>query len=146
MKWTTRVGHSKRSCCEKNMCAIIFPLFDLMTKYIRWGHAKQPVSLMNVYTNSLKWCNRNKLHRVRERDSTLAHFFALFGGLGLRLGYLATSGANLTSYSCSPTPISCKRDHILRVSRVVYEIWRGTDRQTADRRQTRRPKQKALTL
>jgi len=27
-------------------------------------------------------------------------------GFGLRLGYLATSGANLTSNSCSPTPIS----------------------------------------
>jgi len=35
----------------------------------------------------------NKLHRLTERDSKLAHHFALFWGLGLRLGYLATSGA-----------------------------------------------------
>ena len=37
---------------------------------------------------------------------------------------------NLTSYSCSPTPISYRGDEISRVSRVVSEIWRGTDRQT----------------
>jgi len=35
----------------------------------------------------------NKLHRLTERDSRLAHSFALLRGLGLRLGYLATSGA-----------------------------------------------------
>jgi len=33
------------------------------------------------------------MHRLTEQDSRLAHYFALFGGLGLRLGYLATSGA-----------------------------------------------------
>jgi len=31
----------------------------------------------------------NKLHRITERDSRLAHYFALFWGLGLRLDYLA---------------------------------------------------------
>ena len=35
----------------------------------------------------------NKLHRLTERDSRLAHYFALLWGLGLRLGYLATSRA-----------------------------------------------------
>jgi len=35
----------------------------------------------------------NKLHRLTERDSRLAHYFALLWGLGPRLGYLATSGA-----------------------------------------------------
>jgi len=35
----------------------------------------------------------NKLHRLTERDSRLAHYFALFWGLGLRLDYLATSDA-----------------------------------------------------
>jgi len=34
-----------------------------------------------------------KLHRLTERDSRLERYFPLFGGLGLRLGYLATSGA-----------------------------------------------------
>jgi len=33
------------------------------------------------------------------------------------------------SYSCSPTPISYTGDEISRVSHIVSEIWRGTDRQ-----------------
>jgi len=36
----------------------------------------------------------NKLHRLTERDSRLAQYFALFWGLGLHLGYFDTSGAN----------------------------------------------------
>jgi len=40
---------------------------------------------------------------------------------------------NLTSYSA--TQISQKGDEISRLSRLVFEIWRGTDRrQTNDRR------------
>jgi len=35
----------------------------------------------------------HKLHRLTERDSRLAHYFALFWGLGLLLGYIATSNA-----------------------------------------------------
>jgi len=39
----------------------------------------------------------------------------------------------LTSYSCSLTPILYSDDEISRVSRVVSEIYRGTDsRQTTD--------------
>ena len=38
-------------------------------------------------------CLCNKLHRLAERNSRLIHFFALFWDLGLRLVYLATSGA-----------------------------------------------------
>jgi len=57
---------------------------------------------------------------------------------------------NLTSYSCSATPISCRGDEISRLRvglpRLVFEIFCGTDRQTDDRRQTRRPLHKALTL
>jgi len=33
----------------------------------------------------------NKMHLLTEWDSRLAHYFALFGGLGLLLGYLAKS-------------------------------------------------------
>jgi len=35
----------------------------------------------------------NKLHRLTERDSRLAHYFELFWGLWLLLEYLASSGA-----------------------------------------------------
>ena len=35
----------------------------------------------------------NYLHPLTERDSRIAHYFALFRGLGLLLGYLAISGA-----------------------------------------------------
>jgi len=35
----------------------------------------------------------NELHHLTEWDSRLACYFALFWGLGLRSGYLATSGA-----------------------------------------------------
>ena len=55
----------------------------------------------------------NKLHRLTERDR-LAHYFALFGGLGLRLGYLATSGRCTCEQHQS--------DEISRVSRVLSEI------------------------
>jgi len=38
--------------------------------------------------------NTVKLHRLlAEPDSRLVHYFALFFSLGLRFGYLATSGA-----------------------------------------------------
>jgi len=53
-----------------------------------------------------------KLHHLTEQDSRLTHYFALFWGLGLCLGYLATSVQNLTSYSCSATPVSYKGDEI----------------------------------
>jgi len=34
-----------------------------------------------------------KLHRLTEWDNRFTHYFALFGGLELCLGYLATYGA-----------------------------------------------------
>jgi len=37
-------------------------------------------------------------------------------------------------YSCLAIPISYEGDEISRLSRLVFEIWRGTDRQTDDRR------------
>jgi len=49
---------------------------------------------------------------------------------------------NPTSYSCLAIPISYTGDEILHLSRPVFEIWHGQ----TDRRQTRWPKQKALTL
>ena len=76
-------------------------------------------------TRNLRTHNKtilNKLHRLTERDSRLAHYFALFWGLGLCLSYLALPVQNLTSYSCSVTPISYKGDDILCVSRNVFEI------------------------
>jgi len=67
----------------------------------------------------MKTIDINKLHRLTERDSMLAHYFALFWGLG----YLATFGVkSLTLYSCSPTPISYRGNEIPRVSRVVFDI------------------------
>ena len=48
----------------------------------------------------------NKLHRLTERDSRLAHYFALFWSLGLFWAILLLPVQNLTSYSCSATPIS----------------------------------------
>jgi len=41
---------------------------------------------------------------------------------------------NLTSYSCSPTPISYKGDEISRLSHLVFEIGRRTDRRKPDDR------------
>jgi len=35
---------------------------------------------------------------------------------------------NLTSYSCSATPISNEGGEISRLSRLALESWRGTDR------------------
>jgi len=48
----------------------------------------------------------DKLHRLTERDSRLAHYFALFWGLRLRFGYLATSAAKSDCIFCPTTPIS----------------------------------------
>jgi len=93
---------------------------------------------LRLTVNLLDW---NKLHRLTERDSRLTHYFVLFWGLWLLLGYLATSGAKSDVIFLLSDPISYKDDEISRPSRLVFEIWRRTDR-----RQTRRPKQKALTL
>jgi len=61
--------------------------------------------------------------------------------LGLRLGYLATSGAksDVIGYSCSSTPIACRGDEISRVYisrsfRDLTQLGQTDDRQTADRR------------
>jgi len=56
----------------------------------------EPVSVSQIYV----FCGYllvvvvlNKLHHLPERDSRLAHYFGLFWGLWLLLGYLASSGA-----------------------------------------------------
>ena len=46
-----------------------------------------------MLSRTLNTMTENKLHRLTERDSRLEHYFALFWGLGLRLGYFVTSGA-----------------------------------------------------
>jgi len=69
----------------------------------------------------------NKLHRLTERDSRLAHYFAQFWCLGLLLGYSATSGAKSDVRFLSATPISHKGD----ISLSFRDLTR--DRQTDDR-------------
>jgi len=64
----------------------------------------------------------NKLHHLTERDSTFAQYFALFWGLGLRLGYLATSGAKSDIIFLLGDPDFLQGGEISRVSRVVSEI------------------------
>ena len=64
----------------------------------------------------------NKLHRITERDSRPAHYFALFWGLGLPLGYLATPSAKSDVIFLLSHPDFVYGDEILRVSRVVFEI------------------------
>jgi len=60
-----------------------------------------------------------------------------FGNWGYFWGIWLLLVQNLTSYSCSATPISCKGDESSRLSRLIFEIWRGTGRQTDDRRDDR---------
>jgi len=70
----------------------------------------------------------SKLHPLTEHDSRLAHYFVLFWDSGLRLGYVATSGAN----SCvifllgNPDFISYKYDEISCLSRLVRQWFRST--------------------
>jgi len=56
--------------------------------------------------------------------------------LGLRLGYLATSGAKSDVIFSLSDPDFLEGGEISRVPHVVSEIRRGTDRQQTDRRQT----------
>jgi len=99
-------------------------------------------------------CLQKQAARLTDRDCRLAHYFAL------RFGYLAASGeksdviffsATLISYKVDEISrlsrlvikipiwaigglgVSCKDDKVSRVSGVVFEIWRGTDRLTDDR-------------
>jgi len=67
-----------------------------------WWHYRQknttrpmenPVWMARSVFNGFLVNERNKLYRLKERDSRLAHYFALLWCLGLRLGYLATSDA-----------------------------------------------------
>jgi len=75
--------------------------------------------------------------------ASLSRFtFCAILGCGATFGVLLVQ--NLTSYFCSAIPISYKGDEMSRQSRlIVFETWRGTERQTTDR-QTRQPLQKAL--
>ena len=50
-----------------------------------------------------------------------------FGGLGLLFGIKLFPVQNLTSYSCSATPIFYKGDEISRLTCLMTEIWHGTD-------------------
>jgi len=69
--------------------------------------------------------------------------FARFWSLGPFWGYLATSDAKSDVIFLLCDSISYKGDEISRLSRLVFEIWRGQ----TDRRQTRRrPLHEALTL
>jgi len=81
------------------------------------------------------------LTSLTERDNRLAHYFALVWGLGYVWTIYLLPVKNLASYSCSATPISHKGNEISRVSRVISEIGRGTDRRTTDA-----ATEKALTL
>jgi len=70
--------------------------------------------------------------------------FGLFEGLGLLLGYLATSDAKYdVTFQLSDPDFLYGWRNFASISRSFRDLMR--DRQTADR-QTRRPKQKALTL
>ena len=64
----------------------------------------------------------NKLHRLTEWDSRLAHYFAVLGVWGYILGYLATSGIKSDVIFLLATPISYKGDNISHLSRLVIEI------------------------
>jgi len=69
----------------------------------------------------------NKLHRLTERDSRLAHFSAheILNQNGLTnsiLLFRLLPVQNLTSYSCCLTPISYIDDEISRLSCLVIEI------------------------
>jgi len=75
----------------------------------------------------------NKLHRLTERDSMLAHYFALVWGLGLRLGYLATSGAKSDVIFLLGVPDFLQgRRNFACISRIFRDVTR--DRQTTDDR------------
>ena len=67
----------------------------------------------------------DKLHGLTEPDSRLAHYFALFGGLGPRLGYLATSGVKSDVIFLLSDP------DFARISRSFGDL--TPDRQTDDR-------------
>jgi len=68
-------------------------------------------------------------------------YFGGFRGFG---GIQLPPMQNLTSCSCSPTPISYRGDEISRVKE--WDLMWDRRRQTTDNRQTWRPKQKALTI
>ena len=65
-------------------------------------------------------------NRATQQTRTLPKTVTVLAGYfwGIQL----FSAQNLTSYSHSATPISYKGDKILCLSRLVFEIWRGTER------------------
>jgi len=108
-----------------------------------WFRILTSLSLQTIF-NSVKWwwilshitaVNDNKLYRLTVGSQTILHYFGVWGYVWA-ISPLPVQ--NLTSYSCSSTPISYVDDEISRVSLVVSEIWRGTDRQTTDRQTTDR--------
>jgi len=87
--------------------------------------------LRHVWTSFVIHHLNNQLHRLTERDSILlAHYFGVWGY------FWATSGAKSDVVFLLGDPDFLWRRWNSRLSRLVFEIWRGTDR-----RQTRRPKQ-----
>jgi len=69
----------------------------------------------------------NKLHRLTERDSRLAHYFALLWGLGLHLSYLATSSAKSdVIFLLSDPDFSYGRRNFARISRSFRDLTRDT--------------------
>ena len=77
---------------------------------------------------------KDKLQRLTERDNRLAHYFALFWSLGLRLGYLTTFGAKSdVIFLLSDPDLLLGRRNFARISRIFGDLTR--DKQT-DYRQT----------
>jgi len=68
----------------------------------------------------------------------VAHYFALFGGFGLLLGYLATSSAKSDVIFLLGDPDFLQGDEISRHSLSFRDLTRG--RQTDDRRSDRNRK------
>ena len=94
-------------------------------------------------TGNMSYIWATSAQRDASSTSWIANGAKQMLGLGLLLRYLATSGAKSDVIFFLGDPY--KGDEISRLSCSVFEIWRGTDRQTTDR-QTRRPFYKALTL
>jgi len=71
----------------------------------------------------------NKLHRLTERDSRLAHYFALLWGWGLLLGYFSGAKSDIIFLLSNPDYLQ-GRWNFASISRSFRYLTR--DRQTTD--------------
>ena len=77
-----------------------------------WNTTPSSITVRNISGNRITLIKTGCIAQQSKTEGSHAHYFALFWGLGIRLGYSATSAVQiLTSYCCEHSETPPLSDH-----------------------------------